>query len=122
MPVKSNVGVVSDPLEVSAGEFKVTLGGAVPGEGDAETDTDGETDGLGDFDALTETEGDGDLLALTDTLGDNETDTDGVTDGDELGVKSVNISHDIAPSSPFVIPVHVLVAVPAVVLNAVVCL
>ena len=76
----------------------------------AEGLVDGDDDGLGELEG--------------DELGEGE--DEGEVDGDVLGeleadaAASAKLIHDIAPSSPFVPPVQVRVAVPAVVVKAVV--
>lgn len=94
--------------------------GEEDGEEDAELLTDEDGDGL----LETELEGDGELLTDDDGLGEDdgllEIDVEGLGELDIDDVLSVKMSHDIAPSSAFVPPVQVRVAVPAVVENAVV--
>jgi hypothetical protein len=73
-------------------------------------------------------DGDDDVEALGDELGDELGEVEGDADGegdaegddDAEEVASAKLIHDIAPSSPFVAPVQVRVAVPAVVVKAVV--
>ena len=61
-----------------------------------------------------------DMLALIEADSDALMDALGLALSLADGVKSVNISHDIAPTSLFVLPWHVLVAAPAVIDEAVV--
>lgn len=76
------------------------MDGDVEGDNEEEGETDGDSEGDNEDD------------------GDNEGDVEG--DNEEDGARSVNNSHESAPSSPLVPPVQVIVAAPAVVLDAVV--
>jgi hypothetical protein len=116
--------------EEGDGEEEGLLEGLSDGEEDGLGLEDGEDDG--DVDGLVDGLVDGDVDGLLDGLVDGDVDglLDGLVDGDVLGdvdgellgevAGAKKVIQAIAPSSALVPPVHVLVAVPAVVELAVV--